>query len=125
MVARSVVIADKRRTSDGISQKNCNKNKVYIHDRSKRSHTVFSGKIHKLNIVQRVYNGTGKVGHQFGRTVSAGAQKNFPVKVCAPEFKKAGIFACKIKDRKQTTDTFAGDRCKCRTGQTNLEHSYQ
>ena len=73
------------------------KNKVYIHDRSKRSHTVFSGKIHKLNIVQRVYNGTGKVGHQFGRTVSAGAQKNFPVKVCAPEFKKAGIFCVQNK----------------------------
>ncbi len=102
------------------------KNKVYIHDRSKRSHTVFSGKIHKLNIVQRVYNGTGKVGHQFGRTVSAGAQKKiFPLKCVRPSLRRLEFFACKIKDRKQTTDTFAGDRCKCRTGQTDLEHSYQ
>ena len=57
VVAGSIVEADDRSTSNRISQKNSDKNKVYIHDGSVGGDSVFSGIFHQLKIVKGVDDG--------------------------------------------------------------------
>ena len=46
MVGSSVMVADDRRTTDGIAEKDSDKDKVCVHDRSVGGDTVFAGKLH-------------------------------------------------------------------------------
>ncbi len=52
MISGSVMVADDRRTADGVAEEDRQKDEVDIHDRAVRCDTVLSGKFHKLDIVQ-------------------------------------------------------------------------
>ena len=52
MVSGTVVVADNRGTSNGISKEYSDKYKVYIHDCAVGSHTIFARDFHKLHVVE-------------------------------------------------------------------------
>ncbi len=104
MVSCSVVIADDRGTADGIAEEDRRKYKIGIHDRAVGGYAVFSGKLHKLQVIHGTDNRIGKICHQFGGAVGTSLEKNFSVKMCFAQMQDGTLAACKIEYREEAAD---------------------
>ena len=69
MVARAVMVADHGAAANGVPQINRHKGKVHIHNNPISRNPIFPRQLHKLEIVQDIYDGCGKVRHHFGRAI--------------------------------------------------------
>ena len=76
MSPRTIVVTNNRSASNGVSNKNCQENKVGVHNDSVGCHTVLSGNPHKLKIVEDIDQGGGQVGDHFRGAVDAGIGQN-------------------------------------------------
>lgn len=82
MIGGTVVIADNRRTAEGIAEENCHKDEIDIHDDAIGGNTVFARDLHQSEIIQNADERSGKVGDHFAGTVGTSVRHDFSVIFC-------------------------------------------
>ena len=85
MIARTVMEADDRSRSQGISQIQGHENNVHVHDDAVSRHTILACCFHQLEVIQDANDRGRDICHQLRRSVGHSLPDDFSMPLRLPQ----------------------------------------